>query len=45
MHLFTISIKEMKPMTLDLSLKVKESIPKAVDQILKLAQDMQVKIS
>ena len=45
MHLFTISIKEMKPMTLDLSDKVKESIPKAADQILKLAQDMQVKIS
>jgi hypothetical protein len=35
----------MKPMTLDLSDKVKESISKVADQILKLAQDIQVKIS
>lgn len=45
MYLFTISIKEMKPMTLDLSLKVRESIPEAVKQILDLVQEKQVKIS
>lgn len=45
MYLFTISIKEMKPMTLDLSLKVKESIPDTVRQILNLVREKQVKIS
>ena len=45
MDLFTISIKEMKPMTLDLSVKVKASIPEAAKQILKLAKEKQVKIS
>lgn len=45
MYLFTVSIKEMKPMTLDLSEKVKASIPEAVNQILQLALKKQVKIS
>jgi len=44
MNLFTISIKEMKPMTIDLSLKVAESIPLAINQIIDLAREMQAKI-
>ena len=44
MDLFTISIKEMKPMTIDLSLKVAESIPLVINQIIDLAREMQVKI-
>jgi hydrogenase maturation protease len=44
MNLFTISINEMKPMTIDLSLKVKEAIPLAINQIIDLAREMQAKI-
>lgn len=34
-HLFTISIEELNPMTIELSTKVKDSIPKLIDEILK----------
>ena len=44
MDLFTISIKEMKPMTIDLSLKVKEAIPLAINQIIDLVSEIQAKI-
>jgi hydrogenase maturation protease len=36
-HLFTISVEEIKPMTVTLSSKVAAAIPLAVDQILDLA--------
>ena len=36
-HLFTISVEEIKPMTVTLSSKVAAAIPMAVDQILELA--------
>jgi hydrogenase maturation protease len=39
-RLMTISISEMKPMTLELSEPVACSIPKAIDNILKLAEEM-----
>jgi hydrogenase maturation protease len=42
-HLFTISIKEIKPMTLELSQEVKEAIPKLIDKILNLSQKLQLK--
>jgi len=42
-HLFTVSIKEIKPMTLELSQKVKDSIPKLIDQILKQSEKLHVK--
>ncbi len=38
--LFTISIEEMVPMTLELSPKVKQAIPKAIEQILKLSEEL-----
>jgi len=37
-HLMTISIAEMKPMTLELSEAVKAAIPKAIDKIIQLTQ-------
>ncbi|MCE2611692.1 hydrogenase maturation protease [Flavobacteriaceae bacterium D16] len=39
-HLMTISIAEMKPMTLELSEAVKASIPKAIDKIIQLTQEL-----
>jgi hydrogenase maturation protease len=36
MHLFTISIKEVTPMTVDLSPKVKEAIPHVITEIFEL---------
>ena len=44
MNLFTISIKEMKPMTLDLSSNVEKAIPIAINQIIELVKEMQAKI-
>lgn len=41
MYLFTISIKEMKPMTLELSPKVKKAIPETIEQILELTRKLQ----
>lgn len=43
MYLFTISIKEMKPMTLELSPKVKEAIPEAIEQIMNLTMELQTR--
>ncbi len=42
-RLLTISINEMKPMTLDLSDPVAESIPKAVDLVLQIAKEIHTK--
>lgn len=42
--LFTISIKEMMPMTIELSPKVKQAIPKTIDQILKLTKKIHTEI-
>lgn len=42
-QLFTISIKEMKPMTLELSPKVENAISKTIDKILLLAKEMNAK--
>lgn len=42
-HLFTVSIEEINPMTLELSQKVKDSIPKLIDQILKQSEKLHVK--
>lgn len=39
-HLFTVSIEEMKPMTLELSEKVRESIPELIQRILKLSEEL-----
>lgn len=40
-YLFTISIKEMKPMTLELSPKVKKAIPETIEQIMELTMKLQ----
>jgi hydrogenase maturation protease len=42
--LFTISIKEMVPMTIELSSKVKEAIPKTIEQILELTEKLHAEI-
>lgn len=42
-QLLTISIKEMKPMTLELSDEVSASIPQAADLILELAKEIHTK--
>ena len=39
-HLFTISIKEVIPMTVELSSKVKEAIPKTIEKIINLAETL-----
>jgi hydrogenase maturation protease len=41
MFLFTISIKEMKPMTLELSPNVKNAIPETIEQIMELNMKLQ----
>ncbi len=41
--LLTISIREMKPMTLDLSDHVADSIPKAIDLILQIVKEIHTK--
>lgn len=43
--LFTISIKEMTPMTIGLSRKVKQAIPKTIEQILKLTEKLHAEIA
>ena len=43
--LFTISIQEMKPMTLELSPKVKDAIPSTIEQILELCEEKQLEFS
>lgn len=42
-HLFTVSIEELNPMTVDLSLKVKEAIPKIIENILALSEEIHLK--
>ena len=39
-HLLTISIAELKPMTLELSEPVRAAIPRAIDKIVRLTQDL-----
>lgn len=43
-HLFTVSIKEIKPMTIELSGKVKNSITTIVDNILTLCEELNSKM-
>ena len=43
--LFTISIEEMVPMTIELSAKVKEAIPKTIEQILELTKKLHADFS
>ncbi len=43
--LFTISIKEMVPMTIELSPKVDEAIPKTIEQILELTKKLHANFS
>ncbi|KUO65710.1 MAG: hypothetical protein APF83_01285 [Lutibacter sp. BRH_c52] len=38
LHLFTVSIEELVPMTIELSPNVKNAIPKIIEQILKQAE-------
>jgi hydrogenase maturation protease len=42
-HLFTVSIKEINPMTIDLSTKVKESVPLIIDKIIALSKELHLK--
>lgn len=42
-HLFTISIEEVKPMTVELSQSVKDAIPGLINQILNLSEKLQLK--
>lgn len=44
-HLFTVSIEELNPMTIELSQKVKDSIPVLVNKILELAKQLHTKKS
>ena len=44
-HLFTVSIDEISPMTIELSHPVKNIIPVLVNQILKLCEDLHLKKS
>ena len=42
-HLFTVSIEELNPMTVDLSKKVQEAIPKIIENILALSEELHLK--
>ena len=44
-HLFTISIKEMTPMTVELNSNVNNAIPDTIQQILKLIEKLHVEVS
>lgn len=44
-HLFTVSIEEIVPMTLELNQKVKESIPKLITNILNHSKELHLKKS
>lgn len=39
-HLFTISVKEVTPMTVELSTKVEEAIPKTIENIIELTEKL-----
>ncbi len=43
-HLFTVSIEEINPMTLELSQKVKESIPELINKILIQTKKLHLKL-
>ena len=42
-HLFTVTINEMKPMTLELNKKVEQAIPKIIDKVLQLSEELHLK--
>lgn len=42
-HLFTVSIKELNPMTVELNKKVKDSIPEIISKILELCKEIHLK--
>jgi len=42
-HLFTVSIKEINPMTIELNQKVRDSIPLLIEEILKLSEILHLK--
>ena len=42
-HLFTVSIEEIIPMTLELNPKIKESIPKIIENIFKHCKKLHLK--
>ena len=42
-HLFTVSIEELNPMTIELSEKVEMAIPKIIENILALSKDIHLK--
>ena len=42
-HLFTVSIEELNPMTVELSEKVEMAIPKIIENILALSKDIHLK--
>jgi len=42
-HLFTVSIKELNPMTIELNKKVSDIIPKIIDNILELSEKLHLK--
>lgn len=44
-HLFTVSIEEINPMTIELNQKVRESIPELIDKILVQAEKLHLKLS
>ncbi|MGZ0014704.1 hydrogenase maturation protease [Yeosuana sp. AK3] len=44
-HLFTISIEELNPMTIALSQKVKDAIPKLINQIFEQSEKLHSKLS
>ena len=41
-HLFTVSIEELNPMTLELSPNVKFAIPELIDRILQLSKSLHI---
>ena len=42
-HLFTVSIEEMNPMTIELNPKVKAAIPELINRILKHSESLRFK--
>lgn len=42
-HLFTVSIKELNPMTVELNKKVQEVIPEIIENILTLSEELHLK--
>jgi hydrogenase maturation protease len=44
-HLFTVSIEEINPMTIELNQKVRDSIPELIDRILKQSEKLHLKLS